>query len=94
MNRFLLKRRRRKRENVFGYPERLLHRLYINDEKNGFVFESGNVDELVKKIEYAIQNREKLSAIGKNGRKIYDETFEMSIFEENLIALLSDILKE
>ncbi len=67
---------------------------YINDEKNGFVFESGNVDELVKKIEYAIQNREKLSAIGKNGRKIYDETFEMSIFEENLIALLSDILKE
>ncbi len=62
---------------------------YIHDGKNGFVFKSGNVDELAEKIIYILQHPDKLDQIRVEGRKIYEKFFHMQIFEKNLLKLIS-----
>ncbi len=47
--------------NIGGIPE------VIEDNKNGFLFEPDNVKELKKKIEYVINNKEKLKDLIENG---------------------------
>lgn len=39
----------------------------IDNEKNGYVFESGNLEDLVSKVEYLLKNNEKCLSIGKDG---------------------------
>lgn len=61
---------------------------YITEGKNGFVFSSGNVLELEKKIRWCIDNYDSLAEMGKNARKIYEERFSMDIFEKNMSCIM------
>ncbi len=66
---------------------------YIEDGLSGFVFESGNISDLLKKIIYIVDNRDKLSYIKNQGRKIYEKYFEISIFEKNILKLVEEEVK-
>lgn len=48
---------------------------YIEDCKNGFVFPSENVEELLKRIMLVIVEKDNLRFIAENGRKLYEERF-------------------
>ena len=61
---------------------------FIQDKKNGFVFESENIDELKEKIMYILDNLDELDQVKKNGEKIYKEYFEMDIFEKNILKIV------
>lgn len=62
---------------------------YIRDGKNGFVFENGNVVQLAEKIVYIVNHKNELDSIKEAGRKIYDNYFDMRIFEKNLLEVVS-----
>ena len=63
---------------------------YIENGINGFVFESGNVEDLKNKIIEIVENRDKLDNIKRRGREIYDNNFRMEIFEKNLMNLVKE----
>ncbi len=65
---------------------------YIEDGVNGFVFEAGNSKKLLEKIIYIVDNRDKLNDIRKRGRKIFDDYFDMKVFERNIIKLIEEKL--
>ena len=53
---------------------------YIEDGVNGQVFESGNSEDLCKKIKFVLENKKIRDAVGVEGRKVFEEIFEMSQF--------------
>lgn len=57
---------------------------YICDGINGFVFKSGEVSELIEKMNWVFNNRDKLLQIGKNARQTYEKYFGMDCFGEKL----------
>lgn len=63
---------------------------YIKDKENGFVFESENVAELTDKILYILKNIRELDNIKENGRKIFENYFDMSIFEKNILSIINE----
>lgn len=64
---------------------------YIVDNKNGFIFKNENVEDLVNKIEYIVENRTSLNKIGLESRKIYETNFSEEIFKLSLKKILRDI---
>ena len=66
---------------------------YITEGVDGFVFESENVEELVKKIVWCIENSNKLIAMRANARRLFEKTFSMEAFERNLLDVVNDVLK-
>lgn len=60
---------------------------YIEDMKDGFVFENENAEELAKKIEWCYRNRGKCVLVGKAARKKYEKLFSISSFENRLLNL-------
>lgn len=63
---------------------------YLKDGKNGFIFGSGSVPKLAEKIQYIIDHKDDLAKIGKNGRQVYLQNFEMGIFENNLLNIMKE----
>ena len=58
---------------------------YISDGEDGMLFHCGDTEELADKISWAIQNKDKLRVIGHRARKVFERTFDMETFEENLL---------
>lgn len=56
----------------------------IEDKKNGYLFDSGNVDMLYDCICDVLKNKDELSNIEQNARKLYEQTFTREIFEKNI----------
>lgn len=65
---------------------------YIRDGEDGFVFPSGDVQMLVEKIHWCVDNREKLENMGKRAREIYEKRFSMEVFEKRFLKLLGEVL--
>lgn len=63
---------------------------YIEQGENGFVFQSGNVDELKKYMLWCYMNKKQLRRIGKNARETYEQYFSMKKFEEQVGIILKD----
>ena len=61
---------------------------YLKNKENGFVFETDDVNSLCKLITYIVENADKLNDIKQNGRKVFENEFEMSIFKERLLNVL------
>lgn len=64
---------------------------FLTDGKDGFVFESENVDALVDKIKYIIDHYNDMDNIRKNARKVYENNFTTEIFEKNLLAIINKV---
>lgn len=60
---------------------------YIQDGKNGFVFQAENAEELKKKISYCINHRDELGQIAKTGRETYLKYFSLNSFEKQLLEI-------
>lgn len=66
---------------------------YLNDNENGMIFASGNSDELAAKITFAIQNRDRMQAMGIQARKIYDEHFAYDVYRERVLSVVSGLIE-
>lgn len=64
----------------------------IDNWENGVVFESGNYLELSNIIMHIIDNPKCVEYMGNNARDIYEKTFIYSIFKENLLKEIRNIL--
>lgn len=62
----------------------------MQDCQSGFVFENQNVEELVKRLYLIISDRDALSSISINGRKIYEDIFE----SKKVVGTFSRIIDE
>lgn len=61
---------------------------YIRDKENGLICKAGDPADLCEQMRWVIHNREKLPAIGRSARKLYDQYFSMERFGERLEAAL------
>ncbi len=55
--------------NIAGIKE------VVRDNYNGVLFTPGNIDDMVEKINFLLNNPEKAKEMGKNGRKLMEERF-------------------
>lgn len=60
---------------------------YITPGENGFVFSNNNGDELREKLEWCIENKNKLKEIGERARKIFEENFTLEALGDRLVEL-------
>lgn len=67
---------------------------FIKDSKNGFVCKTENIKELVEKITWVINNRDKLYDIGNKSRLIYEQNLSMDVFETNALNIIENKIKE
>lgn len=61
---------------------------YIDNMKNGLIFESEDANDLARKIKWSVDNIEELRKMGISSRKVYDRVFSVNVFEENLNKIL------
>ena len=59
---------------------------YIEHGKNGFIFQSEQVEELAKWMEWAVEHPALVKEMGEASKEIYKKYFSIDIFEENLLA--------
>lgn len=64
----------------------------IEDGKNGFVYTNNDHKELADKIMYVIENSDKIDSLKRESRKTYENYFDMDIFDNNLLNIISDII--
>lgn len=48
---------------------------YIQNGVNGFIFQNGNCDDLVRKMEWCVEHNHDLCRIGANAREVYHQYF-------------------
>ena len=68
--------------NIGGIPE-----LMKNNE-TGFLVEKGNSEELIEKISFLLENKEKRKEIGIAGRKFVEENFSWEKIAEEFVNIL------
>lgn len=66
---------------------------YIEHKKNGFIYETGNINALSQNIEYAIDNLDNLDDLRSEARKTYETYFKMDIFEKRLEQVVENALE-
>lgn len=66
---------------------------YISNGQNGFIFKTGDVEDLSDKMKWVFHNKEKLQQIGVNARVVYEKYFTMDYFGDQLETVL-DLVEE
>ena len=61
---------------------------YITDGINGWIFASGNINELEEKMVFAIENREVTAQVGRRSRNLYIKHFTKEVFTKNLLRII------
>ena len=64
---------------------------YLQDGKNGFVFDNENVDDLKNKLEYIVRNYEGLNQLRERGRTVYEEVYSYDMFEKNVLERIGSM---
>jgi glycosyltransferase involved in cell wall biosynthesis len=64
---------------------------YVENGKNGFVFKSEDVEDLYNKMNWCIENKDRLNDIGARARKTYEDYFTMQKFGERLEKMLKEV---
>ena len=54
---------------------------YITNKENGYIYKTNAIDELVKVMQYVLNNKNSFKKVGKNARKIYEEKFSVQQFK-------------
>ena len=65
-------------------------RHFIDKANAGLFFEPENLDDLTNKIEELVNNRDKLSEYGENGRKYVSEVFNRNRIAQELLTVLNN----
>ncbi len=72
---------------VGGIPE------VISEERNGFLVDRKNEDQLADKLEKIILNKELLNSCKRESRRYMEEKFDSAQFSEGYISLYSEVTK-
>jgi len=72
--------------NVDGIPD------IIKDGETGFLFQPGDVDDLVKKLDKLLGSPELARRLGKNARKFVEDKFSTEKYFEEYIGMVNDSL--
>lgn len=67
---------------------------FIREGENGFVIPADDVDALKERMEWILDNKDRLAGIGRNARKTYEQYFSMEVFGENLDKALCEAERE
>lgn len=67
---------------------------YITDGRDGFVFQSENVQMLKEKIAWCAANRDRLDEIGRKARELYEGHFSMTAFEKRFMEIVEGVRNE
>lgn len=65
----------------------------IRDGENGFVFQNEDVHELMAKIIYVVRHKSQLALLGQKSRRIFDQNFEMHVFENNIASIVHFVME-
>lgn len=65
----------------------------INDGKNGFIYKSGNEDDLFNKVKILLDNSEKRKQISLEAYKTMAETWNAEVAVKNLMILIENLNK-
>lgn len=65
---------------------------YLTDGENTLIFPSENVEVLVEKIRWCLNNRTLVKKMGEQSYKIYEKFFTMEAFERNLLSVVKEAL--
>jgi glycosyltransferase involved in cell wall biosynthesis len=71
--------------NIGGIPELVI------DHKTGLLFESGNSEDLRKKILFLLNNKNELKKMSENSRNLIEKKFEEKIHYEKLIEIYKKV---
>lgn len=63
----------------------------ISSGQNGYLFESGNVNELYEAISNIIREKGSLVDMQRSARKLYENTFTCDIFEQNMQSIIAEL---
>ena len=63
---------------------------YITDGFDGWIFKSENIDELINKMVFAIENKKTVSNVGRNSKVIYENNFTKKVFSERLLRIVEE----
>lgn len=66
---------------------------FIEDNKNGFVFEDRNIDDLRKKLLTIITNKKLIETMGKYGRKLVEEKYNWTSIAKNVRKIYLEVKK-
>ena len=64
----------------------------IKDKENGLLFDFYNVDQLVKKVEYALDNPKKVKTIRQNARKTIIDNYAAKDLLPKQIKFLKNLI--
>lgn len=65
---------------------------FIDNSKNGILFQSGDADELFEKMKWCLENRNKAEEVGRKGRNVFTEHFSETVFEEHFAEILRKLI--
>ena len=65
----------------------------IKNNENGLIYESGNVEELTKKVGYLLDNSDECKRIGKNAYASIADTWNAKTAADRLLTLISGIIE-
>lgn len=68
-------------------PDTAGNAQFVYEERNGWVYRAGDIRDLRKTIEDCVKKRTDLPIMGENGRKVFLQNFEYSIFERSMLEL-------
>lgn len=66
----------------------------VENNINGLIYENGNENDLLKKVEYLIDNPQERKMIGKAAYETMKETWNAEVAASRLIELATDLLKK
>ncbi|MGN6604067.1 MAG: glycosyltransferase [Ginsengibacter sp.] len=66
----------------------------ILNERNGFLIDAENEDQLINKIESILQDRQLKEKLGKNGLAMAKEKFDLKTMTKNYISIYKKLIKE
>jgi glycosyltransferase involved in cell wall biosynthesis len=66
-------------------------RWYIEEGANGYVFKTGNIDDLEQKIRWIINDREELVRMGQKSYELANQNHHPDVYRERFIELVNAI---
>ena len=71
---------------VGGIPE------LMKDNETGFLVTKGNSDEIIEKVSFLIENKEKRKIMGESGRKFVEENFSWDKIAKEFVDIVKNTL--
>ena len=67
---------------------------FITEEKNGLIAKGNDSHDLAMKMEWMVDNRQKLAQMGEKSKSIYETYFTMDVFEKNVLKIIEKNIKK